>query len=83
MARKHHIAMAGLSGCIPDSCNAYSNKRDAENALIELAGDDMPRGGVGELRRTGSVDINGGGYVLEVVPCTCDHPEVHNDNGPE
>lgn len=79
MARKHYIVLVGLAGYMPTYCEAHGSKKAALADAVSIAGDDMPRGGVRELRETGSVELPTG-ELVEINECTCGHPEHHSDH---
>ena len=76
----HYIGMAGLHGCMPQTCGAY----DTAEAAAESLGDthDLGRKRRAELWRDWSIELNlkrDGNEYAEISECDCDDPESHND----
>jgi len=79
MGTKHYIGMSGMRGCLPD----YITWNE-EHALVvdDLASvHDLGSVKKRELRRDGFITMNlqSGAEYCEIVECTCDDPESHND----
>ena len=78
----HYIAMAGLHGCLPQTCEVYETYDEAVDALADLheLGDRRRR----ELRRDGSLELNlhrDGNEYCEIEERDCATPSVHSDSG--
>ena len=78
--KKHYIAMAGLNGCLPQTCCVHGSYKDAVNDMANLH--DLNRTKKAKLRKYGYLELNpyedGNGYI-EITACTCNNPEQHND----
>lgn len=80
MNATHFIAIAGLHGCMPQSCHAHDNYDSAVWDLAFLH--ELGRNRTRELKRSGSLELNlgrDGNEYCEIVECRCDTPEVHNE----
>lgn len=78
--KKHYIAMAGLHGCLPQTCYAHNSYNDAVNDMADLH--DLNRTRKAELRKYGYLELDlheDGNEYIEITACTCDNPEQHND----
>ena len=80
---KHFIAMAGLHGYLPQTCEVFGNKGDAVNYLVELH--ELPPFGrkAKELRKDSYTELDlhkDGNEYAEITVCECDHPEIHSDS---
>jgi hypothetical protein len=76
----HWIGMAGLHGCLPQTCAAYDSKADAAEGLAQVH--ELGRNRTIRLRRDGYLELNphrDGNDYAEIVACECSTPEVHND----
>ena len=76
----HYIAMAGLHGCIPNTCWAHDCVEDAVEDLAQLH--ELGRNRRRELKRNLYLELNlhrDGNEYCEIVECDCDDPTVHND----
>jgi len=81
---KHYIAMYGFSGCLPESCEAYPTKKQAEESLVFML--DLPPNGrvAKELRQCGLAYLNAHKHDLtycEVTECDCADPGCHCASG--
>ena len=77
---RHWIGMAGLHGCLPNTCASYDTKRAAAEGLAALH--DSPRGVLTSLLRDGYAELNlkrDGNEYAEITACTCDTPSDHDD----
>lgn len=86
----HYIAMSGMHGCLPDSCNAYQTYQDAVNELatvFELGRTRKARLFANrylELNtriNTGNNEDYDGADYCEITICHCDKPWEHCDAG--
>ncbi|MBD3261582.1 MAG: hypothetical protein GF334_07870 [Candidatus Altiarchaeales archaeon] len=78
---KHYIAMVGLYGCLPNSCDVYKTKKDAIESIIFIQG--TKRGYIGNLRKHGYTDMDlneFGNEYAEIIECDCDEPHIHQDS---
>ena len=78
---KHYVAMAGLHGCIPNSCQSYDTRQDAIEDLANLH--ELGKNRKSILRRDNYLELNlgrDGNEYCEIIECECDNPGVHNDN---
>jgi len=78
--KTHFIGMAGLHGCLPQTCSTYDNYIDAVEGLacIHELGKNRTR----QLKRDGYLELNlhrDGNEYCEIEECYCDNPEQHND----
>ena len=69
---RHWIAGAGLHGYLFNTCQSYRTYADAVESMADLH--ELGRHRRAELRR------NRGNEYIEITPCDCDTPEVHNDD---
>lgn len=76
MATTHYIGMAGLHGCLPQTCNSYETYQDAVDSLASLH--ELGRARHQELERDGYLELNLNEYC-EITECDCDTPNDHND----
>lgn len=75
----HFIGMNGTSGCMPDSCNAYAERKGAVESLSELLELDAEQ--TAELESTGytrCTQEQGADYA-EITECHCPTPWDHSD----
>ena len=80
--KQHFIAMSGSYGCIPDNIATFERKADAIYHIIctfELA---LYGRKADNLREVGYADLGGdyGADYAEIVRCTCDNVEIHNQD---
>ena len=76
----HYIAMAGMHGYLPNSCDVYDTARDAAESLADLH--DLGRNRRRELVRNGYIELNlqrDGNEYAEVSSCDCTEPWVHSE----
>jgi hypothetical protein len=74
--------MSGSYGCIPDNIATFERKADAIYHIIytfELA---LYGRKADDLREVGYADLGGdyGADYAEIVRCTCDNVEIHNQD---
>ncbi len=77
----HYIAMAGLHGCMPNTCFAHESYDNAVDDLATTHGLGAKRRAA--LKRDGYLELNfkrDGNEYAEIVECDCATPDVHNDN---
>lgn len=77
----HYIAMAGLHGCLPNSCEVYDTYQDAVDSLVSLH--ELGKKRAAALKRDGSLELNIGrddNEYCEVEKCACSEPQVHSDS---
>jgi len=78
---RHWIAGAGLHGYLFNTCNSYDSYSDAVESIADLH--DLGRHRHAELRRNRGIELNlrrDGNEYIEITPCNCSTPEVHNDD---
>lgn len=78
----HYIGMAGLHGCLPQTCDVYDSYEGAIESLSDLH--ELGRNRWREFRRDGSIELNiqrDGNEYAEVSECECSTPNVHSDSG--
>ena len=81
--KKHYVAMSGLTGCLPDTCQSFPRLQDAIDFLSDLWSD--YRGVKSALRTIRYWERNDPSYMMgdlqycEIVECNCDDPTIHND----
>lgn len=74
---RHYIAMSGQHGCLPDSCEVYTDKRTAISDIKDL----YPEKNVATiLTMRGIVELGRNRYA-SVEACECATPGVHSDSG--
>lgn len=81
MARKHYIGMAGLHGCLPQTCDVYATYKSAVESLASLH--ELGKKRTRELSRDGYLELNlhrDGNEYCEVTECTCSNPREHSDS---
>ena len=81
MTKTHYIAMAGLHGCLPQTCACF----DSAAAAVEYLGDvhDLGQHRRRELRKFWYLELDlhrDGNEYCEITDCTCSTPQVHGDN---
>jgi hypothetical protein len=92
----HYVAMSGLRGCIPNTCDVHRSRRVAVAHLAEAL--DLETGGLdnradyggrfhgerqGSLARDGYRDLSLYAYGAEyadVIACQCATPWIHSDD---
>jgi hypothetical protein len=80
MGRKHYIGMAGISGCLPSTCDVYETRTAAARELATIH--DRGKNWAKRLARDRYADLRPeeGNEYAEIVECDCDTPEVHSDS---
>ena len=76
----HYIGMAGLHGCLPQTCASYESVEAAADSLAETHG--LGKRRTTALRRDLSLELNlhrDGNEYAEIVECDCDDPAQHDD----
>ena len=76
----HYIAIAGMHGCLPNSCGSYESIGDAVDGVASLH--NLGKRRTSLLRRDCYLELNlhrDGNEYIEITDCDCDHPETHND----
>jgi hypothetical protein len=82
MAKKHFIGMAGLHGCLPQTCDVYATKGDAAQSLGDIH--ELSKNKIRLLRRAMYLELDlskHGNEYCEIAECECDDPAVHSDSG--
>ena len=77
---KHYIGMAGLRGCLPQTCSSYETHKDAVEGLASIH--ELGRNRRRELARNDYLELNlhrDGNEYAEITECDCDKPDDHND----
>lgn len=88
MPHSHWILMNGTSGCMPDSCDAYAEQKQAVESAAQRFDDLSDRAQKRMLRDLRQYGIHyfdnartvGADYV-EVVDCDCESPWEHSETG--
>ena len=78
---KHFIAMAGLHGYLPQSCEVYDTYEDAVESLASLH--ELGKNRTRQLRKEGNLELNlhrDGNEYCEIEECECSTPEIHSDS---
>jgi len=77
----HYIAMSGMHGCLPDSCNAYEYYDSAVNELASMF--ELGRTRKARLYADRYLDLQpeDGAEYCEITECSCDKPWEHCDAG--
>lgn len=78
--RAHYVGMAGLHGCLPQTCSVYDTEDEAVDGLAQIH--ELGRKRTVELRHNLTIKLSikrDGNEYAEVVECGCEEPEVHND----
>lgn len=77
----HYIAMSGMSGCLPDSCNAYETYQEAVDALADMF--ELGRTRKARLFANNILKLNpkDGADYCEIQICNCSKPWEHCDAG--
>jgi hypothetical protein len=81
---KHHIAMAGLHGCIPNYCDVFETRQGAVESLCQIHDLGPYSRFRKELMKYGDTELNlhkHGNEYAEIVECECAEPWVHSDSG--
>ena len=74
----HYIGMAGLHGCIPQTCNVYDSQADATESLASIH--ELGKKRAAALRRDGYIELNlgrDGNEYAEIEECDCETPSDH------
>ena len=77
---RHYIGMAGLHGCLPQTCARYESAQDAAQGLANIH--DLGRNRRRALARDMYLELNlhrDGNEYAEIVECDCSDPDCHND----
>ena len=77
---RHWIGMAGLHGCLPQTCGGYDTYDDACKALVDTH--ELDRNRRRELRRDGYLELNlhrDANEYIEITECDCASPKDHNE----
>lgn len=80
MAKTHYIGMAGLHGCLPQTCNVYATQKDAAESLASIH--ELGKSRTCQLVRDGYLELNlhrDGNEYCEITECNCDNPREHSD----
>ena len=80
---KHYIAMAGLSGYLPQYCDVFQDFDSAVESLCDLH--EIPISGTlaSELANTYHVSLDlkkHGNEYAEIIECDCDTPQDHSEH---
>lgn len=78
---KHWIGMAGLHGCLPQTCGVYDSAEDAADSLADLH--ELGKRRRAELRRDLYIELNihrDGNEYAEITECECNDPACHSDS---
>ena len=81
MSDKHFIGMAGLHGCLPQTCDVYDSIRDAADSLASIH--DLGKRRTAMLRRDLYLELNlhrDGNEYAEIEECNCGDPSRHSDS---
>lgn len=81
MSKTHFVGMAGLHGCIPQTCEVYETKANAAEGLAQVH--DLGKRRTAELRRNGYLELNlhrDGNEYAEIMECNCSEPDIHSDS---
>ena len=77
----HYIGMAGLHGCIPQTCDVYETAKDAADSLAQTH--DLGQKRTAALRRDLYLELNlhrDGNEYAEITSCDCANPSQHSDS---
>jgi len=78
--KAHYIAMAGLSGCLPNYCQGHETYGAAVEDLAAMH--ELGKKRRQALKRDGYLMLNikrDGNEYAEVTECGCDDASQHND----
>jgi hypothetical protein len=81
-ARTHYIAMAGVSGCMPQCCEAFSDGRLATAYLAEIH--DLSTTQAIQLEQERFLQLDAtkfGNDYCEITTCWCSNPAQHCKSG--
>ena len=76
----HYIGMAGLHGCLPQTCATYDTLANAAEGLGFIH--ELGKGRILQLKREMYLELKlkrDGNECAEIVECDCDTPDIHND----
>jgi hypothetical protein len=82
MTKTHYIGMAGIHGCLPQTCEVYATAREACDSLADLH--DLGKNRRAALCRDLYLELNmsrDGNEYCEVTSCDCNDPTCHSDSG--
>ena len=77
----HYIGIAGLHGCMPQTCDVYETAKDAAESLAQTH--DLGRKRAATLRRYLYLELNlrrDGNEYAEITACECSNPSQHSDS---
>ena len=77
----HYIGMAGLHGCLPQTCDVYDSQKDAAESLAQTH--DLGKHRKAALARDGYLELNlhrDGNEYAEITACDCSEPSTHSDS---
>ena len=80
-SKTHYIGMAGLHGCLPQTCDVYETYQDAVDSLASIH--ELGKTRSAALKKHGYLELNlhrDGNEYCEIEECDCDTPEVHSDS---
>jgi hypothetical protein len=77
-SKKHYIAMSGIMGCLPETCQSFDRFSDAVDFLVDLWDDHR---GVRRQLKAFHIWYDEGNSLdyCEIDSCTCNEPAIHND----
>jgi hypothetical protein len=76
---KHYIAMAGLHGFLPQTCEVFDTARDAADFLADVH--ELGKNRRAKLQSQKYLELNlkrDGNEYAEIKLCECDNPDSHS-----
>ncbi len=77
----HYIGMAGIHGCMPQTCDVYDSVKSAAESLASIH--ELGRNRRRKLQRDEYLELNiqrDGNEYAEITECSCDTPGIHSDS---
>lgn len=77
--KTHYIAMSGIGGCLPSSCDVHETLKEAVESLKQFY--ELSQRQVKELKKFRIVDLrkDQGNEYAEIMECKCNEPGEHQD----
>ena len=77
----HYIGMAGIHGCLPQTCEVYDDPTAATDGLAQIH--DLTEKETTYLLHDMYIELDmskHGNEYAEITECSCDTPGIHSDS---